>query len=106
MKHVTEITLVENSTAGNQPKIFAAQTVEVRHEADTIITGVDGHTSRGRHPSKVLWSGGTANDLLNITDVKIIDNNGEALVDGELNTTYGVPRNIAGGVEFFVLKPD
>jgi hypothetical protein len=106
MQHVAEITLVENSTAGNQPKIFAAQTVEIRHEADTVITGLDNHTSRGRHPSKVFWLGGTAKDLMNITDVKIVGNNGGVLVDGELNATYDGPRDIVGGVEFFVLKPD
>ncbi len=106
MKQVVELILVENSTAGNKPKSFAAQTVEIHHEADTVITGVDGHTSRGRHPSKVLWQGGTASNLENITNVKIVGNNGEVLVDGELNTTYGVPRDIVGGVEFFVLKPD
>jgi hypothetical protein len=44
--------------------------------------------------------------LVNITDVKIVGNNGEVLVDGELNATYGGPRDIVGGVEFFVLKPD
>jgi hypothetical protein len=106
MRHVAEITLVENSTAGNQRKIIATQTVEIRHEADTVLTGVDGHTSRGRHLSKVLWLGGTAKDLVNITDVKIVGNNGGVLVDGELNATYGGPRDIVGGVEFFVLKPD
>jgi len=107
MQHIAEITLTENSTAGNQPKIFAEQTVEICHEADTVNTGVDGYTSRGRHPSKVLWRGGTAKDLVGITDVKIVGNNkGEVLVDGELNATYGGPRDIVGGVEFFVLKPD
>jgi len=105
VQQIADVTLVENSSAGHRSQIFAAQTVEAHHEADTVITGVDGHTSRGRHPSKVLWLGGSAKDLVSITDVKIVAVNGEALVDGQLNITYGGPRDVVGGVEFFVLKP-
>jgi hypothetical protein len=103
MKTIVEITLVENSTAGNPPRIFAAQTVKIDHEADTVKQGVDGHTSIGRHPSKIFWFGGVAKDLANITNLKVVGNGGELLVDGELNTTHGVPRDTADGVEFFVL---
>jgi hypothetical protein len=103
MKQVAEITLVENSTAGNKPKIFAEQTVQIHHEADTVVTSVDGITSRGRHPSKVFWLGGGAIMLKNITDVKIVGANGATLIDGSLNTHYAMPRDVAGGVEFFVL---
>lgn len=39
-----QIALVENSSAGNPPKIFPAQTVEIVHETDTSRTGVDGFT--------------------------------------------------------------
>jgi hypothetical protein len=103
VRHVADITLIENSTAGNAPKSFTAQTVEVRHEADIVITGADGPTSAGKRPSKVLWIGGTANDLANITDVKIIGRNGEVLVDAALNVNFDAPRDVAGGVEFAVL---
>jgi hypothetical protein len=104
MRYVAEITLVENSTAGNQPRIFAEQTVEVHHEADTVIPGVDGNISRGRHQSKVFWLGGTAKDLAHITNVRIVGNNGDVLIDGDLINTYGAPRDVAGGVKFDVLK--
>lgn len=97
-----EVTLVEYSTAGNPPKTFTAQTVEIAHEADTVVTGVDGHISIGRHPSKILWFGKTTKDLANITNVKIAGKNGEVLIDGELNTNYGA-RDTAIGVEFYVL---
>lgn len=73
---------------GNQPKIFAAQTVEIQTPVESVMRG------------------GTAKDLVGITDVKIAGNNGEVLVDGELNTFSGRPRDTVGGVEFFVLKPD
>ena len=104
MKHVADVTLVENSTAGNQPRTFAAQTVEIAHEADTIVTSADGHTSRARHPSKIFWRGGTARDLDNITDVRITDSSGVVLIDGELNTNRHIPRDVPGGVTFNVLK--
>jgi hypothetical protein len=66
----------------------------------TVVQGADGLISTGRHPSKIFWFGGTAKDLADITRVKIVGNNGEVLIDGELNTTYGGPRETADGVEF------
>lgn len=101
-----QIALVENSSAGNPPKIFPAQTVEIVHETDTSRTGVDGFTSTARHPSKIFWHGGTAKELAKITNVKIVDHTGKVLVDGELNTTFRVPHERSGGVEFDVLRPN
>lgn len=106
MKRIAEITLIENSTAGNPPKIFAAQTVEITHVPDTVQTNTAGIVSRGHHPSTILWVGGTTTDLKNITNVKIVATNGEVLVDGELNTYHGVPHAVPEGVKFFVLKAD
>jgi hypothetical protein len=40
MKKIAEITLGENSAAGNQPKIFPAQTVEIEEEPPTVVQGV------------------------------------------------------------------
>jgi hypothetical protein len=100
-----EITLVENSTAGNPPRHFSGQTVEADHEADTVVQGVDGHISTGRYPWKIVWRGRQASDLAHITNVKIVRANGHLLVDGELNTTYGAPRDVTRGVEFWVLEP-
>lgn len=102
-KNVT-ITLSENSTAGNPPKIFAAQDIDITHESDTVITGVDGKTSVASHPSELLWRGGKAKELKNITHVKIVADSGAVLIDAELHTNYEVPRDVAGGVKFFVLK--
>ena len=95
---------VENSTAGIPPKTFAGQTVELTHEPDTIVTSVDGRLSTAHHPSTILWHGGVAKDFANITDVKIVGNNGQVLIDGELNRLYEVPRDVAGGVLFLVLR--
>ncbi|WP_234732157.1 hypothetical protein [Acidocella facilis] len=100
-----DITLVENSTAGNQPKVFFGQIVEIGSESDTVVTSVDGFTSRGRHPSEIFWHGGTARSLKHITNVTIIQS-GAVLIDAELNTFFGGPSDITGGVKFFVLKPD
>jgi hypothetical protein len=106
MKRIGDITLVENSTASNQPKIFRAQTVDITHAPDTVVQTVDGQLAKGSHPSTILWVGGTAKDLENITNVKIIGINGVVLVDGELNTHHGRPHEVAEGVKFFVLNPD
>jgi hypothetical protein len=102
MKQVTNITLVENSTAGNPPKIFSGQVVRIHRQPDTFLTGVDGHVSPAKHPTKVEWLGGTARDLLNITDVIITGANGEVLVDAEVNRNYTAPTDIDGGVVFQV----
>ena len=99
-----KITLVENSTAGNQAKTFAAQTVEISHEVATVVQGRDGPISIGYYPSKILWLDGTAKDLENITDVKIVGENRDVLVDDALCTTFEAPRDVTKGVEFFVLK--
>ena len=104
MQKITNVLLIENSTAGNPPKLFEAQRVEIAHENDTVVQGVDGHVSRGSHPSKVLWFGGKVNDLSGITNVKITAADGSILLDGELNTFSGEPKNTNEGVQFFVLK--
>jgi len=97
-----EITLAENSTAGNSPKIFKAQSVEIRHEQVTVSQSVDGPISTARHNSKVLWVEGKAKDLATATNVKIIGNNGEVLLNGELSRQFKAPRDTAKGVEFEV----
>lgn len=104
MENIANVLLIENSTAGNPPKLFEAQRVEIAHENDTVVQGADGHVSRGSHPSKVLWVEGKANDLSGITNVKITAADGSVLLDGELNTFSGAPRNTDAGVQFFVLK--
>jgi hypothetical protein len=106
MQNVVEINLISNSTAGIKPKTFKAQTVEITHEPDVVLTGVDGRESPGSQPSTIRWFGGTARDFKGITDVRIVDNRGAVLVNGRLNTFYGVPRESNGWVIFDVLKPE
>lgn len=97
------VTLIENSSADNPDRVLSGQTVEVRHVPNTVVQGVDGHTSIARHASEILWRGGLAQDLERITDVKIADLAGAVLVDGELNRTFGGPRDTSAGVKFSVL---
>ncbi len=97
-----EITLTENSTTGNSPKTFKAQSVEIRHEPMTISQSVDGPISTARHNSKILWVEGKAKNLANITNVKIVGNNGEVLLNGGLNFVFNAPRDTTAGVEFEV----
>jgi hypothetical protein len=98
-----DITLIEESTAGNPPKVYAAQRLEIRSVPSTIVVGVDGNRSVGDHPSEILWHGGTAADLAHITNVRITDTNGAVLIDGSLNTFHTVPHDVSGGVRFDVL---
>ncbi|MEQ1484789.1 hypothetical protein [Methyloglobulus sp.] len=106
MQKIANILLIENSTAGNPPKSFEGQHVKITHKNDTVIQSLEGHVSKGRHPSNVLWLGGRANDFNGITNVKITAIDGNVLLDGELNTFYGRPTDIDEGVEFFVLISD
>ena len=103
MRQKAHITLFENSTAGGPPRVFNDQIVEVSHEPDTVVSSVDGHLSKGSHPSTIFWQGGTAKQLSNVTDVAIAFSNGESF-GGALNTTYGIPRDVTDGVIFFLLR--
>ena len=100
-----QLTLV--SSAGDPPKAIAGQTVEIVSEPDIVLTGVDGIRSYARQPSKIVWLEGKARDLTTITSVKIAKSDGEELVDGwDIITNPGAPRDVAKGVQFFVLRPD
>lgn len=98
-----EITLIENSSAGNLPKVFPAQTVEIHHEPDTVVKSVDGKISRGSHPSTILWYGGKASELQRITNVKILASDGAVLIDAQVNRFTDQPRDASRGVRFLVL---
>jgi hypothetical protein len=103
MRYVAEITLIENATAGNSPRTFSAQTVEIRYEEDTVVVGSDGIPSVAHHPPLIFWHGGKAEQLARVTDVKITAGDGELLIDGALNTTFTIPESENGGVRFAVL---
>jgi hypothetical protein len=100
-----EVTLLEHSSAGNPPRKFVGQTVEITPDPDTVPTAVDGHTSRASHPTKIFWHGGTAKSLAYITNVRIIAGNGEVLIDDDqLILTFQAPKDVSGGVKFEVLR--
>jgi hypothetical protein len=103
MQNTVEINIFSNSTSGIQSQKFTAQTVEITHEPDTVLIGVDGKESRGCHPSTIRWFGGTVQNLKGITNVRIVDERGVVLIDGQLNSHYQVPREIDGWVIFDVL---
>lgn len=106
MQTIVEIALVSNSTAGIKPRKNTAQTVEITHEPDIVLRGVDGRESTGRRPSTIRWFGGTARDLQGITDVRIVDRRGAVLIDGRLNSHSRVIREVDGWLIFDVLKPE
>jgi hypothetical protein len=106
MQNTVEITLISNTPAGNKPKRFSAQTIEITHQPDIVLRGVDGRQSSGRLPSTIRWFGGTTMDLQGFTDVRIVDGRGGVLIDGQLNTHFRVTREVDGWVIFDVLKPE
>jgi hypothetical protein len=103
MQHIVEITLVSNSTTGIKRKKITAQTVEITHEPDVVLRGVDGIESSGRLPSTIRWFGGTEKDLQGITGVRIVDSRGAVLIDGSLNSYFRVPQEADGWAIFDVL---
>jgi hypothetical protein len=104
-KNVTVI-LIERSTANNPDQSSSGQTVDITHEPDTVRTSVDGVTSRGHHPSTVIWFAHTAKELERITHVKIVGSDGKDLIDGQTYTTSQNIHNVAEGVQFEVLADD
>lgn len=97
------ITLTSNSTAGPSIRRFKSQSVEIEQESRTLLMSGDSHLSIGRHEAKILWHGGTAKDLERVTDVKLVGSDEQVLVQGELSPTKSRPRDVKGGVEFFVI---
>lgn len=104
MRIIVNVSIIEDSAAGNFQKTFNAQEVEITHENDTMMQSVDELTSKGSHPSKIIWFQSNADSLKNITNIKITQSNGNILMDGTLNFYYGRPKNIDDGVVFYVLE--
>lgn len=101
-KALAKISLTENSMAGNPPKCYLDQLVEITYTND-IVRG----ESYGRQPTKILWHGGQAAFFKNITNVSIISKTGEVLIDDdELCNFYQAPRDEGHYVEFYTLKAD
>jgi hypothetical protein len=85
------------------PTSITGQTVELDREPDTIITGVDGHTSIARHPWTVVWHGKAAADLkAQFIGVKIARCDGLLLVNGSINRNFESPHDVPKGVQFQV----
>src|SRR5579883_2003194 len=102
--YIADITLIEDSTAGNPPRVCRAQRVQIEAESDTLVQSVDGFLSSAQHPSTIRWLGGEVKDLEHITNVKIVaSDSGVALIDGAVNRNFAQPRMVDGCVEFKVL---
>jgi hypothetical protein len=100
------VRLIENSSAGHAPKVFHGQTVDIFRRADIIQRSTDGFSSPGAQPTRIVWKEGTADDFKGITDVEIVRADGSVLIDEALNPHNIVPRDVARGVEFAVLRRD
>jgi hypothetical protein len=98
-----DITLIENSTAGNAPRTFTEQKLEIEREPPTVRQSADGYESIGHHPTKITWYGGAVEHVDGITDVKIVSQ-GHVCIDGAFNTVVHGPYAISGGVVFYVLE--
>jgi hypothetical protein len=106
MQRTVEITITED-TFGPMgrcaQRVLANQKIDVSGGGVTHVVSPDGFRTPGNHPWKIVWAEGSAELLRGVTDVRMVDGGG-AIVDGELNTHYGVPTDVAGGVEFYVLR--
>jgi hypothetical protein len=103
MRQIADITLIENSSAGNPPKTFVDQMVDIRRVADTFHPSADGIISTAKHPSTILWYGGNVSDFEHITNVQIVASDGTMLVDAEILRNFEQPHAITGGVQFQVI---
>ena len=103
-KYTADVILIENSTAGNPDRVHSAQTVHFRREADTSVTSVDGYTSTASHDTLVRWSGGKASDFDQVTDVKLVQADGQVLVNGSLNRNFTAPADQPGGIVEFAVS--
>ncbi len=107
MQRTVEITITEDSLGPmglHAQRVFANQRIDVSGGGVTHVVSADGFPTHGNHPWKIVWAGGTAALLRGVTDVRMIDGGGAVVVDGEMNTHYGTPTDVAGGVEFYVLR--
>ena len=103
MKQIADITLIENSSANNPPKVFKAQTVEIRFTDNTTHMSNDGILATARHPSTVTWYDGKKAEFDHITDVLIVAPDGTVLMERALLLNFMAPHDVAGGVQFQVL---
>jgi hypothetical protein len=103
MQHVT-ITLVEDSTADNPPKHFHDQTVDIQKNTYPPTLGVDGKVSPAALSSKIVWKGGHAAMLEDITNVQIVSRDGKTLVDGAMDRNTAPVRESGGSVTFYVFE--
>jgi hypothetical protein len=103
MKKFT-ITISSNSTARGSARDYRSQLVEIEGAPDEVVAGIDGHVSSGRQNIRVFWKGGKAEDLKNATEVRLLDENRGFAFEGELSSTASLPRDVADGVEFFLVR--
>jgi hypothetical protein len=107
MVRTVNITLIEDSTSGGPPRKFNDQSVDLSREVVTHVVSADGFPTHGNHPRRLVWFGGRAEQLRGVTDVLMEDSRtAEIVIDAPLNTFNFSPTDVAGGVEFWVLRRD
>jgi len=105
-RHMTiraDITLIQNSTAGNPDKHHTDQTITIQRKPQTVRTSVDGKVATADHETTIVWREGSPKDLKSITDVKIFKR-GSLELEGAIITTYRIPEPFEGGVRFDVFE--
>jgi hypothetical protein len=85
-------------------QVLANQRVDVSSGGVEHVVSSDGFRTHANHPWKIFWANGSAERLRGVAGVRMVDGGGAVVVDGDLNTYYGVPTDVAGGVEFYVLR--
>jgi hypothetical protein len=94
------VVLIKNTTRESATRSFEHQEFEFDREPDTVKVGVDGHLGIGKHLTHAFWKGGRALDLKNVTDMHVLNADGQTLIKGQLKNTYNAPRDTVDGVTF------
>jgi len=97
-----DITLIEDTTAGNPDRVYRNQSIRVFSETPVKETGVDGKVSIANFPSEIFWSGGSVALMNGVTDVRI-EQGGVTIMSGSLNSHNFFPRMIDGELRFGIL---
>ncbi len=97
-----DITLIEDTTAGNPDRVYRNQSIRVFSETPVKETGVDGKVSIANLPSEIFWSGGSVALMNGVTDVRI-EQAGVVIMIGSLNSHYYFPKMIEGELRFGLL---
>lgn len=106
MQRTADITLIEQSTAGNPDRVFRAQRVVIEREPRSRRVSADGIVSFASHPTTITWLDGTVALLADTTNVRMTENGRIIVDDAQINTNHTVPTDFPGGVRFAVFEGD